>query len=790
MKRDKSIDDYVQDVEASVLSVGKVAKGVSNGPSCKEKGALQRRFPSAASIVLIGPRGAGKSSLAVIAGAMLKYKVIDDDQFFVKFTGLSKQNYRKKYGREAYRSRELECMHAMLSQHREKAVITCGQGAITAKGTALLRNYGHSHPVIYITRESDILREYLGAGSLDDTESFLLRVHSAWRRASNFEFFNICERSGEARTSSTETRLQGILPNRTFRQRSMQTLQNTKRLLARFLLILLGNVSSKLSETSFQTLFPPSPEERPFSQLLRLPLHVLVNRSVNIADIDPCVDAVELFIDLSAYDNSQSQPHGSVAWAIATLRRHFSVPVVFHVDIEPQLAKEAGVIDWKNYFDLIEIGLRLGSEYVTIDLRAENDAIDHIVSVKGHTKIIGALHTSEPRQNQWRSPAPMQSYETAKNLGCDIIRLSQPCLTVGDNFDCERFRSDIYAMKDNIPLSAFNSNPLGLLSRTFNTCLTPITHPCLLEKLTPPPRDGSSPDVASTLRQNLFMLNVLRPLRFFVFGAEVKLSLSPAMHNAGFISGGMLHSYRACEAADLEDVKATIFDDEFGGASISLPFKTEVISMIQQLSPSARMIGAVNTLLPVRENVSWHADCVDQRCKCQRNRNGPVLSLFGDNTDWMGIYACIARYTSPANTITAETSALVIGAGGLSRAGIYTLVKLGIRNIFIFNRTVNKARALAEEYENADWSFEEVDSTSGESREEHEVTDLRINVLESIEDQWPSEFNFPSIILSTIPAYRSSDSPPVDLRLPDEWLAHRTGGLIVEARLFFSPLCG
>ncbi|KAK4940026.1 hypothetical protein LTR10_019763 [Elasticomyces elasticus] len=779
MKRQKHVEDDVEDLEASVLARCHLPKRAVRSWPNEDGRVSRRRFPPHTSIVIIGPRGAGKSSLAVIAGAMLNYQVIDDDDFFLKVTGLSKQKHRKEYGREAYRLQELECMRAMLSQHTNRTVMTCGQGAITAKGTALLRSYGQNHPVIYATRESDILREYFPAATLENCQSFLLRVHSAWRRASNFEFFNLSERWGEAEPSSTEGRLQRMLPNRTFRQRSMQTLQNTKSLLARFLLVVLGNVSSKLWETSFQTLLPPQPEERPFSQILRLPLRALENDKFILAGIDPCVDAVELSIDQSAYDSMQLQLHCSVEWAVAVLRRHFNVPICFHVDISPGLEIEPGAKDWDRYFDLIETGFRLALEYVTIDLRADASAIERLIDIRGHTKVIGVLHTPEPRRGRWRSNDPMQDYERGKTLGCDIIRLSQPCLTIEDNFECQQFRSDVSAMSDGIPLSAFNTKALGLLSRVFNWSLTPITSPAVLHASIPA-LTADAGDSSSTLRRNLFTLNVLDPLQFFVFGAEVDFSLSPAMHNAGFAAGNMSHSYRIWQTNKLEEVKETILSGQFGGASISMPFKTEIVSMVQQLSPSARVIGAANTLLPVRDNVSWHPKCADQRCKCQRNRSGPVVSLLGDNTDWMGIYACIAKYTSPANNITSETSALVIGAGGLSRAGIYTLVKLGIRNIFIYNRTVSKARALAQEYMNAEWSFEEVVNIQYETREQQNVSGLQIKVLESTEDRWPTEFSFPSIILSTIPAHRNPKSPSVDLQLPDGWLKHPTGGLIVE----------
>jgi shikimate 5-dehydrogenase/shikimate kinase len=739
-----------------------------------------RRLTEAASVVLIGPRGSGKSSLSVISAAMLGYQVIDDDEFFLRFTGMSKHNYRKTYGREAYRSRELESMEAMLVQHKTNFVIACGQGAIAAKGAALLQDYMQTHAVIYVTREFDNIAKYLGVGRFEDSKNFIGRAHTAWRQSSNYEFFNLSEQWGEPTTSAAEARLQRILPNRAFRRRSMQTLQNTTSLLARFLSVVLGNASGNLSETTFRTLIPPQPEARPFSQVLCLPLRLLQDGSVNVVNIDPCADAIELVINLFEYGGTHFRPHGSVEWAMAVLRRHFGVPIVFHVELEARSANESRIVDWKSYSELLHIGLRLGSEYLTVDLRADDKCIRHLVAAKHHSKIIGNLHMAEPCQNQWRSRVPVQHYQKGRDLGCDIIRLSQACLEIQDNFDCQRFRADIQAAPGNIPIIAFNTKPLGLLSRAFNPFLTPITHSSVLEPSHQSQKSTGPSECTADLRRLLFSLNVMHPLEFFVFGKDVESSLSPAMHNAGFEAGGMPHSYRAYQTTTLETVKSVILSNQFGGASISMPFKTEVTSMVQQLSPAARLIGAANTLLPVRYDVNSNALDLDKRSKQQRNKAGSVVSLLGDNTDWMGIHACIVRYTSPANSITERTCALALGAGGMSRAGIYTLVRLGVRNIFIFNRTVGKAKALAAEYKNADWNFNEGDDIHSEARIGCDVQNLRINVLESMDEKWPPGFDYPSIILSTIPTHRSTKSPVVNLKLPDEWLQNRTGGVVVE----------
>jgi len=124
----------------------------------------------------------------------------------------------------------------------------------------------------------------------------------------------------------------------------------------------------------------------------------------------------------------------------------------------------------------------------------------------------------------------------------------------------------------------------------------------------------------------------------------------------------------------MEDCKSVFQQHDFGGASISLPFKQDVIKLLDFLSASARMIGAVNTILPVRGLKPG----VEPLHKAYRNDQGPVDALYGDNTDWIGLRTCISRNLSTANAVSARTTGLVIGSGGMARAAIYAMTQLKV----------------------------------------------------------------------------------------------------------------
>lgn len=143
----------------------------------------------------------------------------------------------------------------------------------------------------------------------------------------------------------------------------------------------------------------------------------------------------------------------------------------------------------------------------------------------------------------------------------------------------------------------------------------------------------------------------------------------------------MPHTYNIFQHDTLNHIKSNVEDPHFGGTSIAAPFKTEIIALVDYLSPEARAIGAVNTLIPMRSRYM-------SSLLLERNRSGRTAALYGENTDWIGIHTCIHQNLSPINAVKRRTTALIVGAGGMERAATYALVRLGVSTIFIHNRTI------------------------------------------------------------------------------------------------------
>lgn len=157
-----------------------------------------------------------------------------------------------------------------------------------------------------------------------------------------------------------------------------------------------------------------------------------------------------------------------------------------------------------------------------------------------------------------------------------------------------------------------------------------------------------------------------------IIGDPVEHSLSPEMHNAAYKALGIDDQFIFVAAhvrpENLEQTIAGVRAMHIRGLTCTIPHKTAVKQYLDALDETVEKIGAVNTVV---------------------NDNG---KLTGYNTDWLGVVAPLEKVTSIKNK-----SVAVLGAGGAARAVIYGIVKQG-GNVTIFNRTIEKAKALAAEF--------------------------------------------------------------------------------------------
>lgn len=145
-------------------------------------------------------------------------------------------------------------------------------------------------------------------------------------------------------------------------------------------------------------------------------------------------------------------------------------------------------------------------------------------------------------------------------------------------------------------------------------------------------------------------------------------SISPAMQNAAFEALGLNVEYRALDvppdalAAAVERLR----DAPYLGANVSVPHKQAVALLVDELTPEARAIGAVNTVV----------------------RSGP--RLLGHNTDGHGFLRALSELDSVPRP---GERCVVLGAGGAARAVVWALAGAGAR-VGVFARNPERTGKL------------------------------------------------------------------------------------------------
>jgi shikimate dehydrogenase len=158
---------------------------------------------------------------------------------------------------------------------------------------------------------------------------------------------------------------------------------------------------------------------------------------------------------------------------------------------------------------------------------------------------------------------------------------------------------------------------------------------------------------------------------YAVFGHPVAHSLSPQIHAAFARQAGIDLRYEAIDAT-----LDTFFDalEAFAaaggqGANVTLPLKESAFALSATTTERARRAGAVNTL--ARMGDQWH----------------------GDNTDGPGL---VRDLTERRGLDLRQRRTLMIGAGGAARGIAPSLLDAGIGELYIVNRTPERADALVD----------------------------------------------------------------------------------------------
>jgi shikimate dehydrogenase len=160
-----------------------------------------------------------------------------------------------------------------------------------------------------------------------------------------------------------------------------------------------------------------------------------------------------------------------------------------------------------------------------------------------------------------------------------------------------------------------------------------------------------------------------------VMGWPVAHSRSPIIHNYWISEHTLngIYEHLPVEPQNLEEAIKSLRSSGYAGCNITIPHKVNALNYMDWVDPLAKRIGAINTIAVQ-----------------------PDGALHGFNHDGFG-YIESLREALP-NWTASSGPAVVLGAGGASRAIIVALLDAGATEVRVLNRTKNKAEALAEEF--------------------------------------------------------------------------------------------
>jgi len=611
-------------------------------------------------VIVIGMRGAGKSTQCKIAGEYLNMEVIDLDIKFEEQLGNIKL-FIQENGWESFRAKEAEIFEGVLegiatSHHKgyAGAIISCGGGIVeTASCRALLKQ---QRIVIHFRRCIDEIVEYLSTEQ--ERPSYGEEIRKVWDRraplyeeSSRFEF--LCAKSQRDGNPSWS-----II--------SRQFCQFVERLL-----------SDGYLHRDFQLV--PAPLSRRIcddypSYFLCLTYSNIEESLGDIRTVTEGVSAVELRVD-----QLESHTPLFVAHQISLLRCYCNLPVIFTVRSVSQGGRfEYSPSNESNLWELYEIAIRMGIEYIDVEQQWSKSLKSKIFQLVDNVRVRGKRTTQVIVSEHCYTLGILSNHvhhiiRLCEEQGlADIVKVVIRAQTADDTIMLRSVAAKYSQTKNAKPLISLAITEQGKLSRVFNKFLCPVTHPLLPVPAAP----GQLSVHEINLTRSLIGLDYFPTSanQFYLFGsAAIRASPSPAMHNAAFKHLNIPYQYSLFPCESAEEILRCLEKETTKGGNVTMPHKLSVIPHLSSMTPAAKKIGAVNTIV---------------KLSCGK--------LHGDNTDWLGIANPIIHMANENSSPL--RNAIVLGAGGTSRAAIYALrFAVGVENIFIWNpRTLEKAQTIAD----------------------------------------------------------------------------------------------
>ncbi|ORY88662.1 type I 3-dehydroquinase-domain-containing protein [Leucosporidium creatinivorum] len=653
-----------------------------------------------ATVALIGMRGVGKTTLGLIAATSLRRSFIDADSAFQTLHGPISAFVNNK-GWAAFRDAESIILRKLFAEHPKGVVIACGGGVVEREeNRELLKQFrDDGHPIVHVVRDKEETIRYL----VDEAArpAWGEEIRHVWARRTPF-FESLCTHTIVSLTAYPPPSSPQFL------------MKHVETAFVRLLRSIFGLASSHVP------LIPgprPPPVAGPSSgeyggygasesELGRgakgpRTLFVAFNfpdlriiSGETIRKVAGGVDVIELRVDTFVQSMAETPPdsrRGSpdvagkavtrtipsphfVALCFGHLRRCSPLPILYTV----RTTTQGGVFPdpytehpelMEEYLALVELGFKLGSEYIDLELGLPDEEIKRLLQLRGAaTQCLGAAHDVIEGVWRWNSQEVMDKYLRAANLGFDIIKLVSRPAQFSSNLELLKFRERVTELSRNgtvprtIPLLAINIGKGGQISRYLNPVFTPVTHPLLPGVAAP-----GQLTYAQT-QQALFLSGLILEKTFFVPCSSVADTFSREAHSLG-----LPYTFIVEDRLPMRDI-----EPNFGGAFLGR----------SNALPTSSITNSTDDILPPARSSGW-IDLVVPRCTEPDSYDTPPVPVGNaykhTNVRVLALAEIITQNLSPINAVGVHTSALLVGLGAKDRAEVLEALSLvGARWVFLY----------------------------------------------------------------------------------------------------------
>ncbi|KAH9825956.1 Pentafunctional AROM polypeptide [Teratosphaeria destructans] len=578
------------------------------------------------SIFIIGMRGAGKTTTGGWASRILGWPLIDMDTELERTEGMTIPEMLKDNDWDGFRRKELALLIRLMKEKPEGYIFATGGGIVeTPEARQLLIDWQKEGMVLYVTRDIKLVMDFLQIDKtrpayVEDMMGVYIRRKPWFEVCSNLHYHSqtVDESATIAGWTSPLDDFGRFLRTMTGRSGALERVKNKK-------------------HSFFIALTAPRIQEI----VARLP------------EVTLGVDAIELRADLLVDPTTEGgvMSEEFLIEQIALLRFSTPLPLIFTLRTKSQGGSFPDE-DVESAIRLYRIALRMGFDFVDLELTAAQQLKTFVLAHRKMCVIIASHHDPkgvmswEDAGEEW-----LPYFEQAREYG-DIVKLIGVAKKSQDNDDLKAFKNRMRESHPDIPVIAMNMGDIGKMSRVNNGFMTPVSNPAL------PTRAAPGQVSAAEIRKVLGIVGEIPVKKFYLFGKPISQSRSPALQNAMFARTGLPHVYGLHETDDASTIKDIIRAPDFGGGSVTIPLKLDVMPLLDHIDEAAQTIGAVNTIVP-----SQLAD-------------GRVI-LTGHNTDWQGMVLSLRNagaHGAPVGT-TAPEAGMVIGGGGTARAAIFACGK-------------------------------------------------------------------------------------------------------------------